>query len=169
MSRVLGRLGDAEMRVFNIWQRFTVLGITLATVASPAWGNADSVPMVVFSKSGDTKPYFSEWRGGTWTPASGAAMTSVGATPDWVVVRNCPTRYETACATLDSSKRVNVMFHNGTSWTSPTQICANVGAGYQRSVSMAYESVSGNLLIAYPIGVLEISGNDLNLILNFSR
>ncbi|HKQ50655.1 MAG TPA: VCBS repeat-containing protein [Phycisphaerae bacterium] len=109
----------------------------------------ESIPLVVFSNSGDTKPYFAQWSGGTWSPGTGTAMTTVGANPEWVVVRNCPIRYESVCATVDSDKDINVMFHNGTSWTSPTEVCVNVGAGYQRSVDLAYENSSGDLMIAY--------------------
>jgi hypothetical protein len=129
---------------------------------------------IVFSRSSDTKPYFSEWRSGTWTPSAGTALSSVGATPTWVVLRNCPTRFEAACLTLDTADDINLLFYKETSWTSATELCTNTGTSANRAMSIAYESLSGDLLIAYwdtglnQIGYRTYNGTTLSAQANLS-
>jgi hypothetical protein len=103
--------------------------------------------MIAFSQSGSNLPQFSLWDGSSW--GSPADTSSVGANPYWVVLRNCPTRDETACATLDADEDVNVMFYDGSAWTGATEVCTNTGQTTNRNFDMAYESRLGKLLLVY--------------------
>ncbi len=76
-------------------------------------------------------------------------MSSVSAEPNWVVLRNCPTRNEMACATFNAGNNIHVMFYNGASWTGPTQVSSNGDENDDRNVDIAYEQSSGDALIVY--------------------
>jgi len=132
--------------------RHRLIHLLLALAVCSASGNsvlADSnTPiMVVFTESGSNTPQCSTWNGSAWIGS--AAMPSVGAEPYWVVLQNCPVRNETACATLDADEDVNLLFYNGSSWSSATQLCDAAGASSDRPLDLAYEQASGDLLVAY--------------------
>lgn len=76
-------------------------------------------------------------------------MPSIGATPNWIVARNCPTRDEFACAFVDTSADANLVFRTNGSWGSVTQVSGDVGANPRRKLDLAYESQSGKMLLAY--------------------
>ncbi len=103
--------------------------------------------MVVFSRSGSNSPYSSIWNGSSW--GSVATMSSVGAKPYWVVLRNCPTRNEFGCLTMDADNDANVMFYNGSSWTSPVEVSTELRESEDRNCDLAYEQSSGDCLIVY--------------------
>jgi len=73
----------------------------------------------------------------------------VGANAYWVILRNCPTRNETACLTFDGNNDVNVTFFNGTSWSSVTEVCTDADDFNNRNVDIAYEQSTGDALIVY--------------------
>ncbi len=132
-----------------MWRRTMICLIAVTVCLVPAAVRADltSSVMIAFSQSGSNLPQFSLWDGSSWgTPAD---TSSVGANPHWVVLRNCPKRNETACATLDANEDVNVMFYNGSVWTAATEVCINTGQTDSRNFDMAYESRSGDLLLVY--------------------
>ncbi len=123
-------------------------GIALClAAATPARGDATSPVMVVFSRSGSNTPFYATWNGAAWSGAS--ALPSISTNARFVLVANCPLRNETACMTLGADDRLRVQFFNGSAWSSPTQICSNVGTDDTRACAMAYESSSGRLIMAY--------------------
>jgi hypothetical protein len=132
-----------------VWRRTLICTIALTACLAPASVRADltSSVMIAFSQSGSDLPQFSIWDGSSW--GSPADTSTVGANPYWVVLRNCPKRNETACATLDANEDVNVMFYNGSVWTAATEVCTITSQTDNRNFDMAYESRSGDLLLVY--------------------
>lgn len=125
-----------------------IVSLVLSVIQGPvANGDSTSPVMIAFSRNGSSTPRYSIWNGSTW--GSVASMSSVGAEPYWVVLRDCPTRNEKACGTLDQDYDVNIQFYNGSSWSSATQICSDADTNSKRAMDLAYEQDSGDLLLAY--------------------
>ncbi|MBX3396476.1 MAG: VCBS repeat-containing protein [Phycisphaerae bacterium] len=121
--------------------------LTALVVPREATGN-DLTPVVAtFSRKSATSPRYSTLSGSNWS--SSAAMPSVGREPAWVVARNCPTRNEIAFGSLDYDEDVNLLFFNGSTWSSPIEVCSNTGQFAKRAFDLAYEQASGDLLAAY--------------------
>jgi hypothetical protein len=143
-----GFLGGSDMSILR-GRPFWILVISaIALNAGPkVLANSSSPTMVVFSVSGSNTPKFATWSGSAWSSAS--SMSSVGANPNWVVLRNCPTRNEMACGTFDASNDVNVMFYNGSAWGSVTEVNTEGDETDDRNFDIAYEQSSGDALIVY--------------------
>jgi len=105
---------------------------------------------IVYTEQNQSAPRYRLWNGSTW---SGQQVASgVGADPKWVVSTRCPTRPETAAGTLDASEDLNVQFFNGFSWTVATELANNLATSSDRPFYLAYEQLSGKLLIVYRRG-----------------
>jgi hypothetical protein len=115
--------------------------------AAPAAADPNSPTLIVWSKTSDNKPYYATWGGSSW--GAGAAMPNINGDGHWFVVRNCPTRNETACLSLDNQEDVNIQFFNGTSWGTVTELCTDAGTSDRRPVDLAYEQQSGDALVVY--------------------
>jgi len=124
-----------------------VAGLVALIWNAPVLANSSSSPMIVFSRSSSNTLYSSTWSGSAWGSVSSVA--SVGANAHYVVLRNCPTRNETACLAQDTNYDVNVLFHNGSSWSSPVEISSDVREPEDRNCDLAYEQSSGDCLIVY--------------------
>lgn len=120
------------------------LSLVAAAFARPAIA---AQPLVVFGESGQSLCRYSIWSGSSWGDISSSPST--GDEPRWVITRNAPTRSEQAVGTLDYSKDVRVMFFNGSSWSASTLVDSDTGIHNDRAFDIAYEQVSGDLLIAY--------------------
>lgn len=118
-----------------------------SALAPAVLANSSSSPMIVYSVSGSNNPKYSTWNGSAWS--SGTSMPAVGANPNWVLLRNCPTRNETACMTLDANADVNVMFHDGSSWSSAIVVNTEAVEPEDRNCDVAYEQSSGDALVVY--------------------
>ncbi|MCG8406316.1 MAG: VCBS repeat-containing protein [Phycisphaerales bacterium] len=143
--------GD-EMRSGNRTWRPYAIALAISPLLSVIYGqdlHADSTSpvMIAFSRNGSSTPRYSIWNGSAW--GSILSMSSVGAEPYWVVLRDCPTRNEKACGTLDQNYDVNIQFYNGSSWSSATQVCSDADTNSKRAMDLAYEQDSGDLLLAY--------------------
>ncbi|MFN7020374.1 MAG: hypothetical protein ACK4WH_03475 [Phycisphaerales bacterium] len=121
---------------------FTVVGLVAVGCVL-----ADEKPTVAWSSSGGSSPRYSLWEGGLWSSA--ALASSVGAVPQWVVARECPTRSELAVVTLDSQKDVNVVRFDGATWSAAEELCTDTDGNSTRCYDAAYEQASGRLLVAY--------------------
>ncbi|MBN2561238.1 MAG: VCBS repeat-containing protein [Phycisphaerae bacterium] len=133
----------------SIWRGSVGLVLFLMTwlTAAPSLADSTSSPMLVFSESGDDYPKYSIWTGSFWPDEVGTR--NIDNEAPWVVLKNCPTRNEYACGCLDWGNDVNLLIHNGSSWSGPTELTTNAGGYSQRAFSLAYESQSGDLLVAY--------------------
>ena len=116
-------------------------------VASPARADGTSSAMIGISRSGQSTPRSSTWNGSAWT--SSAAALNVGEIQAWIVTRNCPTRNETAMATLDYQDDLNLQFYKNGIWTQLFELCSNTGIDNSRCYDVAYEQLSGRMLIAF--------------------
>jgi hypothetical protein len=119
----------------------------LSAISPTALANSSSSPMIVFSQSGNYQPKYATWNGSAWSSVS--SLPSVGGYINWVVLRNCPTRDETACGTFDQNSDTNICFFNGSSWGSVTQVCTDGDETDDRNFDIAYEQASGDALIVY--------------------
>ncbi len=125
-----------------------MLGVALVMLCSGiSWADSSSDTIIVYGQSGNSSPRYRVWGGSSW--GGEQTMPSVGATPNWIVLSNCPTRDEFACVTYDSSSDFNILFRTNGSWGSVTQICSDGGNAGYRKVDVAYESQSGDMLVAY--------------------
>src|SRR5262249_1610331 len=115
--------------------------------ATACFADGGSSPMIAWSRSGANQPRYSLWNGAAW--GNSAAMASVGAEARWVVLRNCPTRNETVCLTLETGSKAYVAFSNGTAFTSQTQLSANTFTDADPPLDAAYEQSSGDCLLAF--------------------
>lgn len=115
--------------------------------SGPARANPSSPTLLVYAPNDSNVPVYRVWNGSAWGAATN--MNSVGGYTNWVVLRNCPTRDETACLTLDQDRDVNVTFFNGSTPGTPIELCTETGTAAARCVDLCYESASGDLLIVY--------------------
>ncbi len=119
----------------------------LGLLAASARADGTSSPLLVFSQSGNEYPRYSTWNGIAWSSTSNTRNTGGEAT--WVVAKNCPTRDEFACACLDWGADVNLIFRIGGTWSGPTELTNNAGGSAYKALDLAYESQSGDLLVAH--------------------
>lgn len=135
-----------EPNMSNRAKRFSLVVLTAAAVlASPARADLNSTAMMVFDTD-STTPNYTLWNGSAWGTAQ--TMSSIGKAHQ-IILRNCPTRNETACVIQIHDVGVHALFFNGTTWTLPTQLTADNGVKKQRNCAVAYEQSSGDALIAY--------------------
>jgi hypothetical protein len=90
---------------------------------------------------------FRDWTGTNWGPLQ--SMPAIPEEARWVVVRNCPTRNETACGTLDKDKDGSLLLYNGSTWGAAVPLGNDLTSDDRiRALDLAYLS-SGLLLITY--------------------
>lgn len=102
---------------------------------------------MVYAPNDSNNPVYRVWSGSAWSAAT--TMNSVGAYTNWVILRNCPTRDETACVTLDQNSDVNLTLFSGSTPGTPVELCDDTGVSSVRCLDACYESASGDLLIVY--------------------
>ncbi|MBT8485921.1 MAG: hypothetical protein KJO43_10100, partial [Phycisphaerae bacterium] len=119
--------------------------VAMYLVATPAI--ADRGTMLAFGEGGNKWPQYAFWNGDVWDDELGTQ--DIGKEPNFLVIKSCPTRSEMAIGTLDGDKDVNLLFHDGGSWSSPTEVCDDAEFTDPRCFDIAYEQVSGDLMIAY--------------------
>ncbi len=117
-------------------------------VANGAAGDVTSPIMIGYSQKDSTQPRYRFWQDGAWTAEQTVPNTQVDDFP-WVILRNCPTRNEWALGTINWWSEATLTLYDGVSWTANTRLCDDVGVYDQRPFDLAYESVSGDLLVAY--------------------
>lgn len=124
-----------------------LIAILVTLPASPAVANSASSALIGISRESSMTPRFSIWSGSAW--GTSAAAINVGEIQSHIVTRNCPTRDETALATLDYQNDINVQFYKDGAWTGLVEVCTNTGTASERCFDVAYESLSGKMLIAF--------------------
>lgn len=126
-----------------------------ALVAGVIGGNTQTV-MAGFGKGTNTKPRYSIWNGTSWNAS--AQMPDIGGEPKWVRMKICPTRNETAAIIEDLSSRVNVLFYNGSTWSSPYLVSTDTGGTNDRPEDVGYEQNSSDALCVYWRGTIHKFG-----------
>jgi Tfp pilus assembly protein PilX len=127
-----GRDGSAERAIS------TVVELMAAGSAMIAYGQNGG--------SGDV-PRYRIWDGSSWGAEQQA--NSVGGSPQWIVLRGSSTGTYLALGTLDDQNDVEVQIFDGASWSGVFQATASAGATTSRLFDMAYEQLSGELLLVY--------------------
>lgn len=130
------------------FSRICLFGIAgcFLTGADSASADKTSPLMVVFSPDGN-RPSYATWTGTTW--GSSTPMSSIDETAHFMVLRNSPTRDAWVLLVQDHKRRVNVMFHDGQSWSPPSELCLETGQHRDRAIDAAYEQLSGECLMVY--------------------
>ena len=111
-----------------------------------------SVPsevMVVYGEAAATTPKYRIWNGTTL--GSQGNMVDVGSVPQWVKTAAGTTRNEYAAGTEDVAAAVNVQIYNGGTgtWGNKQTAITAVPSAARRGFDIAYETKSGNLMVAY--------------------
>ncbi len=143
-----GDLGDDAGDAATITVTATDAGNThvLRAVLTAIPGNTNA--MVVYGYKDNAQPYCRTWQGDSWSSSQLAG--DIGATePKWILNGYCPTRTEVAVCTLDNAEDVNLQFYDGSSWSTVTELTSATVQNSERCIGMAYEQLSGDLLIAY--------------------
>mgnify|MGYP000131031070 CR=1 FL=1 len=122
--------------------------VAVLGAANRVAGDAASPIMIGYSQKDSTQPRYRFWQAGAWTAEQTVPNTQVEDFP-WVILRNCPTRNEWALGTINWWSEATLAFYDGVSWTANTKVCSDIGVYDQRPFDLAYESVSGDLLVAY--------------------
>ncbi len=118
-------------------------------------GIIGGVPQTIlagFGKGTNTQPRYSTWNGSGWN--SSVNMPDIGGQPKWVRMKICPTRNETCMIVEDLSKRVNVLFFNGTSWSAPYLVSTDTGGTNDRPEDLGYEQLTSRGLCVYWRGTI---------------
>jgi hypothetical protein len=102
--------------------------------------------MAIYGGSAAT-PYARTYSGGVWQ--SQQTLPSVGSGPMWLVAKGCPTRDEVCAAVVNGSSSLRTLVHTGGAWTAASVISSSVGSDNERRFDFAYETTSGDGLIAY--------------------
>lgn len=124
-----------------------VLAAILAT-SGLAMGDVTSPIMIGYSQADSTQPRYRSWQAGAWTAEEAVPNTQVDDLP-WVILRNCPTRNEWALGTINWWSEATLTFYDGSAWSDDTKLCSDIGVNDQRPFDLAYEGLSGDLLVAY--------------------
>jgi hypothetical protein len=85
-----------------------------------------------------------------WSSQSSA--NNIGGYGRWVVAARCPIRTETAVCLSDNDSDLNIQFLKEAGWSAVTELTNDVGTVANRPFYIAYEQLSGDLLMAYRKG-----------------
>lgn len=113
--------------------------VTVATTATEA--------MIVYGEGTETEPRYRQWDGTALT--SEGTLLDVGAPVKWAVVKAGNTREEYVAAVLGSDSDINVQVFNTGAWGNLQEVTQSVSNSNARGFDIAYESISGDALVAY--------------------
>ncbi len=114
-------------------------GVTVATDAEEA--------MIVYGEGNESTPRFRQWDGSTW--GDEGSLLSIGSTLRWVVTQAGTTREEYVAATLGSNSNVRAQVFSLGSWDNIVTLTTDISNTGARGFDLAYETVSGNAMVAY--------------------
>jgi fibronectin-binding autotransporter adhesin len=105
--------------------------------------------MVAYGDGVVQTPRYRIWDGSVWS-GEGSAQ-SVGGTVSWTVLKSAPTRDEYILGVQDLSGDLNIQVYNGTSstWGNLTELTPSMPSTDRRGFDIAYQSVTGNAVVAY--------------------
>lgn len=103
--------------------------------------------LLAYGEGTSETPKYRMWDGTAW--GNEYAALSVGAPQYWVVTRAHPSAHSYALATIGSDADVNVQIYEGGVWGNLQEMTTTISNTNARGVDMAYESISGDLMVAY--------------------
>jgi Domain of unknown function (DUF2341) len=94
-------------------------------------------------------PRYRIWNGTAW--GSELSAQSVGGTVNWVVTKPATTRDEYILGVLDATSDINVQVYNGTTdtWGNLQEVTTAASNALRRGFDVAYETTSGDAIVAY--------------------
>lgn len=123
-----------------------LFGITTMTNAAHVATSVKDV-LVAYGEGTSQTPKYRIWDGTVW--GSEYVALNVGAQQNWVVTRAHPTAEMFALATLGSDADVNVQVYEDGVWGNLQEMTTTISNTNSRGVDMAFETSSGDLLVAY--------------------
>ena len=110
-------------------------------------GIATDATMSYYDSGSSSSPKIRHWDEVSWSSVSSAVST--GNNDNFHVLKASPVKDEFILAVSDSSKDVNVQVYNGSSWGNLVEVSIGINDAEQRGFDVAYESLSGDAVIAY--------------------
>lgn len=104
--------------------------------------------MIVYINSGDDRPRYYIWSGGSWSPSYGLAGDHGRQNQLWVKMASKPNSDEIMMATQDGDRDVNVEIWDGNSWGNLLEVERNVPRGRRRYFDVTYISLGGGIVWA---------------------
>lgn len=126
----------------NILSGTVAIGTDAVTVATTA-----SEAMIVYGEGTETVPRYRQWDGTTL--GGEGVMQGVGAPIRWAIVRAATTREEYVAATVGSDADVNAQVFATGEWGDLQEMTINMGSVSARGFDVAYETNSGDAMVAY--------------------
>ncbi len=92
-------------------------------------------------------PRYRIWDGSSWSDE--ASANYVGGSIQIISMLSSETRDEVILGTVDSQYDLNIQLWDGSSWSSVEEFSTRLDLSYTRGFDIAYESVSGDAIVAY--------------------
>lgn len=102
--------------------------------------------MLAYGHMATKRPVIREFVAAAWGPETSTQAATKSIV--WTVLRGCPTRRERLLATLDKEKRLDLQVWSSDAWTDLGTLTSQTVVE-SRCFDLAYESLSGDALIAY--------------------
>lgn len=132
--------------------RLLVLAVVLLSmlqlVSAANITGLDGMAVFIDSSPGD-KINYTIWNKSTASFGNNITSLDVGSNVKWTVLRNNPVKDEFLLITQDDNDDVTAQVFNGSSWISQLNVSFDVKSENRRQIDAAYESISGNAIIAY--------------------
>ena len=113
--------------------------VSVATTATEA--------MIVYGEGTETTPRYRQWDGTEW--GSEGSLSDIGAAVAWAVVKAGTAREEYVAATVGTDNDVNVQVFSTGAWSNLQELTTSMGDINARGFDVAYETLSGDALVAY--------------------
>jgi Domain of unknown function (DUF2341) len=131
-----------EQFATNILSGTRVLASDVLAVATSA-----TEAILVYGEGTQSEPRYRLWDGSAW--GSEDTMNDVGAPVRWAVVRAGTTREEYVAVTVGSDADVTAQVFATGVWSDLQEMTTNVGSISARGFDVAYETLSGDAMVAY--------------------
>ncbi|MCB9857453.1 MAG: VCBS repeat-containing protein [Phycisphaerales bacterium] len=142
---LFGRIGTTWTPAFELTDNG---GGTGSRMFDLAYEQSSGDALIVYWEKNDNKLYYRTSNGAS---LSGESVVSnlVSGDVRWVRLRSRAGSNEIVAAWLDSTNHVYAKVWNGSSWGSETTLTSNAKSTAQECFDVAYESLSGDAMVAY--------------------
>ncbi len=126
----------------NVLSGVTTLGTDAVAVATTA-----TEAILVYGEGTANIPRYRQWNGSSW--GSEGALLDIGAPVSWARVKAGTTREEYVAITIGTDADVNAQVFQTGAWGDLQEMTTNVGSVAARGADVAYETLSGDAMVAY--------------------
>jgi len=123
----------------------TLSGLIALSTTSITVSTSSSEAMVVYAEGVIQTPRYRLWGGTSW--GSELSAQTVGATINWVVLKESPTNEEYLLGTLGTDGDVNMQVYANGSWGDQQEVTAIIPDTGARGFDIAYETSSGDAIV----------------------